>query len=454
MISRTRIHKGFGLSFGRRAAIAAASTLMILCAVPTPQAAALDDVGVRAGPDRPFPTPVSRAQSLDQRSTLTRTGLRRRLGRILRGFGGSAGVWVARFADSQPLFLRNARRGFPIASNTKLFTTGAALELLGPASKLDTEVWSLGEISSEGVLSGGLVIVGGGDPTLGRVGIARLASHIGQAGVTKVDGPVMYDERNFDLRRSIPQTGVTGGPYLGSLSGLSYEWGWGGSGPLANPARSAAARLAWKLRSRGINVTGTVRRVSEDANPVAEIASISSPTMAAIAKATNTPSDNFLAEMLLKVIADRSGGPGSTRAGAALVRNFAKANGARISIENGSGLSRRNRATPGAVGRFITSMASKEAPLAGAFTNSLAIAGRTGTLAYRMRGTAAQGRCRAKTGTLNGVSALSGICSAPGGRIVFSMLFGGNVDIYSAHLAQDRAVAAIARYRAADGNSG
>ena len=57
-----------------------------------------------------------------------------------------------------------------------------------------------------------------------------------------------------------------------------------------------------------------------------------------------------------------------------------------------------------------------------AFRKSLPLAGREGTLADRMRGTAAEGDCRAKTGTLNAVSALSGYCHAGGGTVAFSIL--------------------------------
>jgi D-alanyl-D-alanine carboxypeptidase/D-alanyl-D-alanine-endopeptidase (penicillin-binding protein 4) len=84
-----------------------------------------------------------------------------------------------------------------------------------------------------------------------------------------------------------------------------------------------------------------------------------------------------------------------------------------------------------------------------AWVNSLAIAGRTGTLARRMRGTAAQRRCHAKTGTLNGVSALSGYCFRGGNdadhATIFSLLM-NSVDVNRAHLIQDRMAALIARY--------
>jgi D-alanyl-D-alanine carboxypeptidase/D-alanyl-D-alanine-endopeptidase (penicillin-binding protein 4) len=83
----------------------------------------------------------------------------------------------------------------------------------------------------------------------------------------------------------------------------------------------------------------------------------------------------------------------------------------------------------------------------GSFYRSLPLAGVSGTLKKRMRGTAAAGRCRAKTGTLVAVSALAGYCRArTGHRIAFAILMNG-VDIGTAHRAQDRIAATLAAYR-------
>ena len=80
------------------------------------------------------------------------------------------------------------------------------------------------------------------------------------------------------------------------------------------------------------------------------------------------------------------------------------------------------------------------------FTGSLPVAGRSGTLAYRMRGTSAQDRCRAKTGTLRDVSALAGYCASRGANVAFAFLM-NYVSPYNARILQDRMTAALARYR-------
>jgi D-alanyl-D-alanine carboxypeptidase/D-alanyl-D-alanine-endopeptidase (penicillin-binding protein 4) len=89
---------------------------------------------------------------------------------------------------------------------------------------------------------------------------------------------------------------------------------------------------------------------------------------------------------------------------------------------DGSGLSRRNRATPDALVTLLKAMAA-QAEAGDLFYRSLPVAGVTGTLRNRFRDTAAHGRMRAKTGTLRGVRALSGYLeSTHYGTLVFSIL--------------------------------
>jgi D-alanyl-D-alanine carboxypeptidase/D-alanyl-D-alanine-endopeptidase (penicillin-binding protein 4) len=81
-----------------------------------------------------------------------------------------------------------------------------------------------------------------------------------------------------------------------------------------------------------------------------------------------------------------------------------------------------------------------------AFDRALPVAGRDGTLDDRMNSGPARGRCRAKTGTIAGVSTLSGYCRARSGdRLVFSFLMNG-VSTSGARRLQDRMAQALARY--------
>jgi D-alanyl-D-alanine carboxypeptidase/D-alanyl-D-alanine-endopeptidase (penicillin-binding protein 4) len=114
-------------------------------------------------------------------------------------------------------------------------------------------------------------------------------------------------------------------------------------------------------------------------------------------------------------------------------------------VVDGSGLSRRDHATPRQLVTLLREMQRSE--VADAFISSLAVTGRIGTLAGRMRGTDAAGRCQAKTGTLRGVSALSGYCRTLGGRLVAFSFLENDMDALSAKAVEDRMVPAIVSYR-------
>ena len=93
-------------------------------------------------------------------------------------------------------------------------------------------------------------------------------------------------------------------------------------------------------------------------------------------------------------------------------------------IRDGSGLSYQDKLTAHAVLKILGAMARR--PDFPVFRRSLAIAGVDGTLKDRMRGTAAAGNVRAKTGTLNAASSLSGyVTTANGHTLSFSMLMNG-----------------------------
>ena len=158
----------------------------------------------------------------------------------------------------------------------------------------------------------------------------------------------------------------------------------------------------------------------------------------------NVPSDNYIAEILIKSIGSQFGGEGSTAAGGRVMRETLGQFGISPKIADGSGLSRANRTSPREVVKLLTGMAETEH--AEAFDASLAVIGRSGTLAYRMRGTAAQDDCHAKTGTLRDVSALAGYCTTTGGnRVAFAFMM-NRVYPAGARTLQDRMTSALARY--------
>jgi serine-type D-Ala-D-Ala carboxypeptidase/endopeptidase (penicillin-binding protein 4) len=401
------------------------------------------------GPDRAFKTPIAHA-SAKARVAVSATQLRAGLARIFRRVGKSGAI-VIDASNNQVLFSRKARLPRILASNSKLFTTSTALSRFGPEGRLHTTAWSVDSVSDG--ISSGLYLRGGGDPTLSTAGLNKLADRVRAAGLTSVQGPLHYDDTFLDRQTGIPEHGITS-ERVGTLSALTID-----NGSPSDPARLAAQRFEDALRKDGISIGNSVTPGLVVPGYL-QIADYGSPTMADLVQDTNVPSNNFFAEMLLKDIGGAFGDSGSTAGGIAVVRGFAARQGARFNGENGSGLTRRNKASPASVVKLLDSMIevdgnappdaqSDQAGLRDAWIRSLAVAGRTGTVARRMRGTAAQGRCHLKTGTLNGVSALSGYCFRGGDdadhAAVFSLLM-NKVDVNRAHLIQDRMAALIARY--------
>ena len=390
----------------------------------------------------------------------SQSGLSSQLASAMRQAGSSSSAYVADASTGQAIFRWRHNSSRILASNTKLFTTAAVLARYGVEGRLNTAVRGRGTLSEKGVFSGDLYLVGGGDPTFGSSRFVRRAYGSGgtvdglaeqleeEVGIRRVTGRVYGDESSFDTLRGGPESGFGVSPYVGPLSALAYNRGLAtesGRGFQSAPAGFAAAGLHRALRARGV---GVARAPSIRAAPSSseELAVVESPTMTRLAALTNKPSDNFLAELLLKALGAQAGGRGTTAGGARLASRFAARLGAAPTrLADGSGLSRANRATPARMVRLLLAMRDRDE--SDEFFSSLSIAGRDGTLGPRMRSGPARGNCRGKTGTLSNVSALSGYCRARSGKtFVFSILM-NDVNPFGARNLQDRMAQAMAGVR-------
>lgn len=378
--------------------------------------------------------------------------------RLVRG-GGTASGLVVIDESSGVVCTRAPNRLRPLASNMKLFTTATALAKLGPEYRIPTNLHTDGWIGLDGVLHGSLYLRGGGDPALGApafynrflgglgTNLFALKAQVRAAGIAGVTGRLYADDTVFDRLRGVADSGYGTSSYIGPLSGLAFNAGYSdsrGTAFASDPARTAASKLARSLRLAGIDVRP---RVALGATPPGAelLATVRSPTIERLAEATNVPSNNFYAEMLIKLLGARFAGRGTTAVGTGVVERFARSLGTNVHAVDGSGLTRGNRARPWDVVRLLDSMHGNE--VADEFIQGLALAGREGTVADRMEGTAAAGRCRTKTGTLTGVSALSGYCFNRSGRVmIFSILMASVYDLGLAHYEQDRIAAMIASY--------
>jgi D-alanyl-D-alanine carboxypeptidase/D-alanyl-D-alanine-endopeptidase (penicillin-binding protein 4) len=369
------------------------------------------------------------------------------LDRQMRQAGPGSGAFAVDLDSGAQIYAVRADTPRVPASVEKLYTTSTALTLFGVEGELETTVLGDTGLDPAGVLAGDLYLRGGGDPTFGATQAGKLAEAlIAATGLTKVSGRVVGDESAFDALRGPPSEGYRTTSEVGPLSALTFNRGRTGvRRPYfqASPARFTAQAFAKALRRRGVKLGASARRGVAPKGAV-ELAQWASPEMAELARQTNRPSDNFAAETLLKAVGAEFGTGGSTGAGTAVIRRTLAGYGLHPSVVDGSGLSRSNRTTPHDVVRLLTRMADSAA--APAFEDSLAVAGRNGTLDTRMRNTSAQDNCHAKTGTLNTVSALAGYClTTSGGRVAFAFLMNG-VSVVAARRLQDRMTVALARY--------
>jgi D-alanyl-D-alanine carboxypeptidase/D-alanyl-D-alanine-endopeptidase (penicillin-binding protein 4) len=379
--------------------------------------------------------------------------------RLVRGGGGSSGLLVFDGETGKVVCARAAARQRPLASNMKLFTTATALARLGADSKIPTLLKTDGGIDRNGVLRGSLYLVGAGDPTLGTpsfyrrflgglgTNILQLKRQVREAGIRSVTGRLYADDSVFDRLRGVADSGYATSSEIGPLSGLSLNSGYStasGYSFATDPALTAAGTLGLALRQAGVRISPAVALGT--APPFStELARVESPPLSSIVNTTNVYSDNFFAEMLIKLVGARFGGGGTTAAGARVVQAFARGHESGVHAVDGSGLTRSNRASPAQVVGLLRSM--RDAEVGDEFIQDLALTGQEGTVADRMHGTAAYGRCRTKTGTISAVSNLSGYCFNRSGRVmIFSILMGSVRDLGLAHLEQDLIAGEVASY--------
>jgi serine-type D-Ala-D-Ala carboxypeptidase/endopeptidase (penicillin-binding protein 4) len=376
------------------------------------------------------------------------SGTRKALASQMRSAGGGSSALAVDLDSGRQIYAVRPDVGRMPASVNKLFTTATALTLYGPDGHLTTSLLGDGAVDPGGVLAGNLYIHGGGDPSFGTRELGELADEVVlNQGLHQITGRVVGDETAFDTLRGPAVEGYratfeVGGP----LSALTFNRGRTGKRRpyfQASPGRFVARALDKALRRRGVAI-GAGAKTGRTPKLAVSLAEHSSPTLAQLAFATNRPSDNFMAETLIKALGSEFGAAGSTRAGAVVVRRTMQGFGLGPVVVDGSGLSRSDRTSPRQIVTLLDHMASDTA--GPAFGASLPVAGRSGTLFDRMRRSVARDRCQAKTGTLHDVSALAGYCqTTAGSRVAFAILM-NYVNPYSARRLQDRMVSALARY--------
>ena len=347
------------------------------------------------------------------------------------------GAIVLDLQTGETLFAQNSRLALRPASNEKLATTFATLTALGPSFRIETDVLGDGQLSGT-TWQGNLVLKGYGDPALSAAQLNKLAREVVADGIEHVSGRILGDESWFDTRR----TGLGWKPDFflhesPALSALIVNRGWTGRYETARPALMAAELFRSDLRHAGVTIAGGsgLGVASEQATPLADV---ESAPLSALVRHMDVYSDNFYAEMLLKEVGAVQGSGGSSAAGVTVERGLLSAAGVPLSgvrMVDGSGLSVLDRWTPLGLSTLLRTMWD-DPTLRPYVLAALPIAGETGTLEHRMRSGPAHGLVRAKTGTTDNSSALSGFV---GDRYVFSIVENGfPVRALSAEQSQNR----------------
>jgi D-alanyl-D-alanine carboxypeptidase/D-alanyl-D-alanine-endopeptidase (penicillin-binding protein 4) len=419
-----------------------------------------------------------------------------------RYVGSQVALVVRDATTGETLYDRNGGQRMLPASNTKLFSSTAAMHTLGPSYRFHTDVLATAPVYG-GQLLGDLYLKGYGDPTALESDYAGLAKQLAQSGVRRIVGNLIADDTYFDHVRlgdswawddepfyysaqisaltlapntdydsgtaiveSLPgasvgapvklslvpandvlrlvSTATTGA--AGSANTLSIERDHGtnivritGSVPLGatvgqewvtvwEPELYAADVFKRALAAQGIQIAGQIRNA---ASPAAArlLARDESMTVGELMNPFLKLSNNMHAEHLVKAMGAVAEADGSWSAGLDVVTDYAKSVGVDTSalrLSDGSGLSRKVNVTADSITDLL--IAVQKEPWWQQWYDALPIAGNPdrftgGTLRSRMRNTPAANNLHGKTGSLTGVTSLSGYVTAADGRkLVFSMI--------------------------------
>lgn len=348
--------------------------------------------------------------------------------------GATVGALVVDLETDQVLFERNADQLLVPASNAKMFTTAAMLDILGPDTRMQTEVWADADPDGGGTISGDVYLVGHHDVSWStdfyagpREPLDRIAELLYAQGVRTITGDaIVHGEFIYE------------GASLGTYNAANYR-------------AAAATRFGDALAAAGISVQGATGSSASFEAPggSTQLLTWASPPLSSMAVPINVRSHNEFADIWLRHLGWAQAGESTYEAGGAAMVDWM----ASLPTDNtgavwndGSGLSHGNRTSARNIVDLIASM--ENSPQADRWMRSMAIAGVRGTIGGRMTGPTTVGRFWGKTGTLPsiGVVALSGILfhRDDGRRYAVSMLFNGVPNVSSARGVQDQFVAAVA----------
>jgi serine-type D-Ala-D-Ala carboxypeptidase/endopeptidase (penicillin-binding protein 4) len=199
--------------------------------------------------------------------------------------------------------------------------------------------------------------------------------------------------------------------------------------PVVNPVDSFISGFRQSLIKEKMTIGSTRLVFGQSTIGLPEVAAIESPPISELVREANQKSNNVYAEVLLKSIGRTHlqanlSGDDTGSLGIALIKQRLTelgVNSQAYRISDGSGLSRHNLVAPAALTQLLSGMATM--PEGKLFRDSLPVAGVSGTLKNRLKGTLAQGNVQAKTGSMSGINTLAGYINPPQySPLVFSIM--------------------------------
>lgn len=410
------------------------SLLLIILMPPTPllaqdtwvcgeDTAACDtlytDTVCAAACDTMLPWPYNVRQRID---TLLRSDIFRT---------STVGLEIYDLTADSVIYTYNEEQLMRPASTMKMITAVTALDRLGGSYRFKTDMLYTGSIDN-GMLHGDVYFRGGMDPLFNTDDMNAMVESLRKMGVDTIEGNIYADLSMKDSTR------------------LGEGWCWDDDNPVLTPLLEGGKdrfmkRLCDKLQDAGITLAGdTLTRVTPDS---AYAICTRFHTMDQVLMRMMKKSDNLFAEaMFYQTAASTEVRWASARQGRRITNRLITKLGLQPKhyyIADGSGLSLYNYVSPHLEVLFLR-YAFNNNNIYMHLLPSLPVAGVDGTLAKRMRGGFAQYSVRAKTGTVEGVSALAGYCTAVNGhKLCFSIINMGIRNTATGRRFQDRVCEAL-----------
>ena len=313
------------------------------------------------------------------------------------------GLMVYDLTADSVLYRYHERQTLRPASTMKLLTAITAIDLLGGSYRFRTSLAYLGTVDN-GVLRGDIYCVGGFDPRFNHDDMLAFVESLQSLGVDTLRGTIVADKT------------MTGPDRLGE------GWCWDDDNPVLSPLLISrkdcfVEQFVEELQKAGIVVESDL--IEGDTPSDAQIVCTRYHGLDEVLMRMMKDSDNLHAESVFYQIAAATGNrPAKARHACAMIKQMISRLGLNPNnyrIADGSGLSLYNYLSAELEVRLLC-YAYRQAQVWEVLFPTLPVAGESGTLSKRMKGTAAAGNVCAKTGTVSGISSLAGYCTSDNGH--------------------------------------